>query len=110
MFAALIPTYKCALFTNLDLNGTGFAGGVRLLDLGGLAPDQGNFLSLHAGRAMAALQKRQQAVFVRISQDIRRLGLCHACGLQLLKQSIVRFFEFGCKLGDGRTGHLLGNL
>ena len=107
---AVFAADKGALFAHFHLDRAGLATGVSLLDLGGLLLDQGDFLAVSAGRAVAALQEIEQTVLVSVSQNVagRRLG--HPGGLQLVQQGFGGFFEFTSKLSDGRTGHLLGNL
>ena len=107
---AVFAADKRALFAHFHLDRAGLATGVSLLDLGGLLLDQGDFLAVRPGCAVAALQEIEQTVLVSVCQDVagRRLG--HPGGLQLVQQGFGGFFEFTSKLSDGRTGHLLGNL
>ena len=103
---AIFAADEGALLAHFHLDRTGFARGVGLLDFSGLLLDQRNFLALRRGCAMAALQEIQQAVLIRVGQDIGNRGLGDSGRLQLLKQRVGRFFEFIGKLGYGRTGHL----
>ena len=78
---AVFAADKGALFAHFHLDRAGLATGVSLLDLGGLLLDQGDFLAVSAGRAVAALQEIEQTVLVSVSQNVagRRLG--HPGGL-----------------------------
>ena len=81
-----------------------------MLDLGGLFLDQRNLFPVSAGRTVAVLEVVELTVLVSVGQNIARRRFGHPGGLQLVQQGFGRFFEFICKLSDGRTGHLLGNL
>jgi hypothetical protein len=95
-----------ALFAHFHLDGTGFAGGIGLLDFGGGLFGQGNLLALTCARAMAGLQVGQQLLLVNLAQGVRRRRFGNTCRAQLLKQGFGGFFEFSGELGDSGTGHI----
>ncbi|MPN13482.1 hypothetical protein SDC9_160803 [bioreactor metagenome] len=96
-----------ALLAHFDLDGTGLAGSIGLLDFASGFFHQSNFLAICTRRAMAGLQIGKQLLLVRLGQGIARRCLCHSRCLQLIQQHGGGFLEFGCELGDCVTRHIV---
>ena len=92
-----------ALFAHLDLDGSGTARGIGLLDFGGGFFGQGDLLALTRGGAVAGLQVAQQALLVVFGNRVGTRPLFHAGAGQLLQQQGGRFVQFGGEFCDGIT-------
>ena len=90
---------KRPFFSDFDLNRSGFAGRIGLLDFARFLASQRNLAFFAALRAMHTAQIVQQLVLVFLAQDIIDRLLFHAGIAQLFQQHVRRHIQFGSKLG-----------
>ena len=93
---------KGALLAHFDLDRSGLAAGVSLLDLAGRFLRERD-LAAGCGGAMAGLQIAKQLLLVGFGQDIGRGHLGNPGRLQLVEQGVGGLLEFGRELSYGGT-------
>jgi hypothetical protein len=98
---------KHTLFANLDLDGTGLARGVGLLDLAGRFFRQRDFLAIGpCCRTVRSAQVSKQFLLVRFIERVAAGVLEDSCGLELLEQRRSRAVQLGGELGNGSHCHV----